>query len=231
MRLMARRRVLCLLPHVYLAALLVWCARKKSDTIGMEIMDTFKSLLVSFAMLSVACGINVDAKNSGTTNSTISRDGGATSDAGCVDGGATSDAGCVNQAQYTGGLTLIIPSNPPIIEHDCFGYEASFIMPPDSGLGDCSILSPSNAGLPALNDSMTIYVVYQTNMQSNPPGDEYLVGQSQPDCLQGDGWYLTSNGNITLCPKTCVTVQQNPNAVINVIVSSVPQSSACFGVS
>ncbi len=45
-----------------------------------------------------------------------------------------------------------------------------------------------------------------------------LIGESNSDCQQGDGWYWASdNETINLCPKTCATVQQDPTTSIELL--------------
>ena len=68
----------------------------------------------------------------------------------------------------------------------------SFTIPP-----------PVNGGVV---DPNHISVVYTMNSQTS---EMYLIGQSDPACTQGDGWYVSPDkSQIELCAKTCSTIQQ-----------------------
>ena len=75
----------------------------------------------------------------------------------------------------------------------------SFTIPP-----------PTNGMIP---DPTKISVVYNQNVVDGVPTAQFLIGQSNPDCSQGDGWYLDeATGAIDLCTKTCATIRQDPKA-------------------
>ncbi len=85
-----------------------------------------------------------------------------------------------------------------------------------TGLFSCSFqIPPPTSG--AIPDLTKIYVVYNQDVVNGVPTAQFLVGQSNPDCPQGDGWYVDeSMGAIDLCAKTCATIQQDPNGGIDI---------------
>ncbi len=81
---------------------------------------------------------------------------------------------------------------------------------------------PTNGEIP---DPTKINVVYNQNVVNGVPTAQFLIGQSNPDCSQGDGWYVDeATGAIDLCAKTCATIRQDPNASIDL-----RQGCAIFG--
>ena len=65
-------------------------------------------------------------------------------------------------------------------------------------------------------DTRYLTVVYNQNAVNGIPTAQYLVGQSDPSCSQGDGWYASANGQLTLSAKTCAMIQQDPNPTISI---------------
>lgn len=63
-------------------------------------------------------------------------------------------------------------------------------------------------------DSTTINVLYAVNGDQN---QELLIGQTDPNCSGGNGWYLNASSEIVLCPSTCKTIQQDPSATLRVL--------------
>ena len=64
-------------------------------------------------------------------------------------------------------------------------------------------------------DPNAINVIYTVNGDSN---QEMLIGQTDPNCSSGGGWYLNSDsGKIVLCASTCKTIQQDPNAILRIL--------------
>lgn len=78
----------------------------------------------------------------------------------------------------------------------------------------CSFAIPTGASSAQSVDPDAINVVYGVNDEQK---QELLIARTDPDCT-GEGWHLDSTAtNVVLCPETCTTIQQNPNAEIHII--------------
>lgn len=190
-------------------------------------MAIFKLSPLGIAILSVACGANVDDGNSTTDNggaigSMMSAGGSQNGGTATAAAGSTqvnvvtpSGTGGTTGSNYTGGLTPITydPAIPllnlvvPNAQIFC-GWEIGA-----SSQSSCAFSVRVRIG--GYDNSVSIQVIYSVATSTS---DSFLVGQSQPDCSQGDGWYFDTDGNITLCPQTCTSVQQDPTFVISIVV-------------
>ncbi len=189
-------------------------------------MPVFKLFVLGIAILGVACGASVDAGRTSMDNGGF---GNTMSAGGSQSSGTTPAAGSTNESyvvassggtagsNYPGGLTPIpnTPGTQPPPDAPTCGGQFTAPNQPNctyslSPLATARVIASSN-----------VSVVYEAGGSID---NAFLVGQSLADCSQGDGWYLETNGNIALCPKTCGTVQQDPNFVIRIIVQCIPNN-------
>ncbi len=168
----------------------------------------YSSLVLTMA----ACGGNVatePANAGGQSNTTM---GGAAS------GGSTASGTDVNvDNSLTGGISILTPDMWEQINNAaCAGSYSDWPFSPEDASASASVLSciylPPQLSTGQILDPNKVYIVFS---QSNQPIVRYLIGLTEPNCPQGDGWYLNSDDQIVLCAKTCEMVMQDPSGMID----------------
>ena len=184
--------------------------------------------MISFAILGAACGGNVAPRNSeplpvggsgGTTNGTTSP-----SDADANAGNGLqltsisqaemldwfTSSGCVGR--FLVGVDRSSHSSTDSSAYCRFTlYESDLLEVPDGGiLGQvCAFAYPATSSSVQHTVNKTS-LVYQTG---DSTAKLYLINFTVTPCNPA-GWYLDSNGQITLCPITCAAICEDPSATI-----------------
>ena len=126
-----------------------------------------------------------------------------------IDGG-NSDASVTG---LVGGKTPLTQQLLTVLQYTaCAGSlnDAGASPVTDAGSGTCSYpMPPYPPGM--VIDPSKINVVIDIDS-----GQSFLIGQTTPNCFHGDGWYLSLDGNITLCPQTCSTVNANSASLVQI---------------
>ena len=78
----------------------------------------------------------------------------------------------------------------------------------------CEYAIPSDTTQGGAVNPNAVNVIYAVNGDRS---QELLIGQTDPNCTGGGGWYLDAASKIVLCANTCKTVQQDPNAILRIL--------------
>ena len=78
----------------------------------------------------------------------------------------------------------------------------------------CEYTLPTSTVAGQTVDPNSLNVIYSVNGDSS---QELLVAQTDSTCSVGNGWYFDATGKIVLCPETCSTIQQDPNAILRIL--------------
>lgn len=175
---------------------------------GSPVRLAYSSLVLTMA----ACGGNValDPAGAGGQNNTTM--GGAAS------GGSTASGTDVSvDDSLTGGISILTPDMwAQINDEACAGLYFDWPISPDDASASASVLSciypPPQLASGQILDPNKLNIVFS---QSSQPIVRYLIGLTEPNCPQGDGWYLNSDDQIVLCAKTCDMVMQDPSGTID----------------
>jgi hypothetical protein len=170
----------------------------------------------ALALVVAACGGNVAQENSNDSQPGTASSGGAPT-------GSTTVPSSGDNSGLRGGLVELTPDIWAELNNGaCAGSNAD-INPRQGIPGDASIATqgvscvyPLASPGGKVPDPSRVNLVYS---HGDPPSIWYIIGESDGNCANGDGWYMSADGfQFVLCAKTCVTVQQDPSSMIDVRV-------------
>lgn len=185
---------------------------------------TCRTSLLLLLVAATACGGNVgsDAANSATTGGQGALDNfvvtaGGSNTTGSSTGLTIQTTTGGSPSPVCGKTQFSLGNGLASLQGVCPGeWNAEFESTPDAGASpsylDCSLDLSPYLGAVTLTPS-TIRVWYFPTGIANATY-AYLIGLCDLNCDKGDGWYLTTNQQIVLCPQTCATLQQEPHGVV-----------------
>ena len=153
----------------------------------------------------MACGGTVEIDSGGASGNSTGGAGG-NSESGA--GGAATTGG--TSTGYPGGIVVITPDQRnQIYDAVCAGQK--------DPTASCTIAIPVAPNGQAI-DTTNLSVIYHVNGSTT---DLALIGETDSSCPKGDGWYIGPQFNapdaIVLCPKTCATIHNDYNPMIEII--------------
>jgi hypothetical protein len=178
--------------------------------------------LFAVETLLIGCGGKVvgdsaQSRSSSTGGSDgATHSGGGTSVQGDATGGSSVSITAVGGAAATGGLQPISEDQFYEVSRRSCGLASLVSIDAGAAATSCNVAHPQ-VPVPCGQGTMNAEFELMNVIFTKGDGSKYLVGYSSPDCAMGDGYYSDdANDTLVLCPKTCVAVQQDDSATIQI---------------